>query len=524
VATKVSVLTLDEPWIDDSESEKAINSTAVLRGTTVYAQSEELELAEEPIADDICHGRDILIELDDVYSGLESGRWLIVSGERTDIKNEEGVVVPGVKASELVMLASVTQDVKRIELGDNKVDLPGEKTHTFIGLSTDLAYCYKRSTLKIYGNVVKATHGETRNETLGGGDGSKAFQQFTLKQPPLTFVSTPNPAGVESTLEVRVNHVRWHETDTLSGLSPGDRKYITQTDDEGKTTVIFGNGQHGARVPTGQQNVEAVYRNGLGKPGNVKAEQITLLVTRPLGVKGVTNPLRASGGADKEDRDQARENAPLAVTALDRLVSTQDYADFARTFAGVGKASALRLADGRRRVVHVTIAGADDIPIDKSSDLYRNLLKALRDFGDPYVPVQLELRKVLLLVIQARVRILPDYLWETVEPKVRGALLDTFSFARRELGQDALLSEVFSTIQTVEGVAFADVDNFDALEEQEIVEALSDGKSPAEFIKLKHRVVADLAMNDTDPEKPIRRPNLPTSARLCPTRSFLRRS
>ena len=83
--------------------------------------------------------------------------------------------------------------------------------------------------------------------------------------------------------------------------------------------LVFGNGQRGARLPTGQENVKAVYRNGIGKPGNVKADQITLLATRPLGVKAVTNPWRASGGADKENRDQARQNAPLAVMALDRL-------------------------------------------------------------------------------------------------------------------------------------------------------------------------------------------------------------
>ena len=63
-------------------------------------------------------------------------------------------------------------------------------------------------------------------------------------------------------------------------------------------------------------------------------------------MKEVINPLRASGGADRETRDQARKNAPLAVRALDRLVSTQDYADFARTFAGIGKASRRALAGG----------------------------------------------------------------------------------------------------------------------------------------------------------------------------------
>ncbi|MCV4771304.1 hypothetical protein OFC10_35250, partial [Escherichia coli] len=77
------------------------------------------------------------------------------------------------------------------------------------------------------------------------------------------------------------------------------------------------------------------------------------------------------------------KNAPKAVLALDRLVSVQDYADFASSFAGVGKALAREISAGGRQLVHVTIAGADDIPIDPSSDLYRNLYQALRDLGDP---------------------------------------------------------------------------------------------------------------------------------------------
>ena len=39
-------------------------------------------------------------------------------------------------------------------------------------------------------------------------------------------------------------------------------------------------------------------------------------------------------------------------------------------------------------LVHITIAGADDIPIDPESDLYRNLVEALRRFGDASMPVR----------------------------------------------------------------------------------------------------------------------------------------
>ncbi len=444
-----------------------------IRDTTIYAQSEELELAEEPIETVVCGGADDPIELNGFYEGLESGRWVIVSGER-DISGTSGV-----KFSELAMLATVTQDTQK-SAGEKspvesetpssgqqeKIALPGDKIHTFITLAAELAYCFKRDTVTIYGNVVKATHGETRQEILGSGDGSKDLQSFELKQFPLTHVSASNPTGVDSTLEVLVNDIQWHEADSLAALSSNDRRFITKTNDEDKTTIMFGNGKEGRRLPTGMENVMAHYRNGIGRPGNVRANQISLLASKPLGVKEVINPLRASGGANRENRDQARKNAPLAIKALDRLVSVQDYEDFSRVYAGIGKAHAVELSNGRQQLVHVTIAGAEDIPIDETSDLFRNLRQALHDFGDPHQPIQLAIRELMFVVISARVGILPDYRWETVATDLRSKLLDVFSFERRELGQDVVLSEVLSVMQAVRGVAYVDIEAFGGIPEK----------------------------------------------------------
>ncbi|BAZ37721.1 hypothetical protein NIES4101_36440 [Calothrix sp. NIES-4101] len=456
ISAKATQLTLDRPWLEAGD-----RSLSLLRQTTVYAQSEELELAEEVLDPKEEPVKGSEIELGQLYADLQPGRWLIVSGERADL----GETI-GVKASELVMLLGVQQRaVTKFKTAYQ--ERAGDKTHTFLQLKNSLSYQYKRDTVTIYGNVVKATHGETRTEALGSGDGSKAFQQFPLRQSPLTYVASATPVGAKSTLEVRINDILWQETDSLAVLKPTERKYITKTDDDSKTTVIFGNGENGARLPTGMENVRATYRNSIGKFGNVKAEQISLLASRPLGLKSVINPLPATGGADRESRDQARKNAPLAVMALDRLVSVQDYADFARTFAGIAKANAMLLSDGRRQLVHLTIAGVDDIPIDKQSDLYRNLYQALRQFGDPSQPVKVELRELMVMILSAKVKILPEYQWEVVEPQVRQTLLDTFSFEQQELGQDITLSEVISTIQKVDGVDFVDLDILDTVSETE---------------------------------------------------------
>jgi predicted phage baseplate assembly protein len=462
-ATRVE---LDKAWIRLPDRASAGHDDfAMIRQTAVYAQAEALELAEEPIPQPVCGGHDDRIELDGFYEDLEAGRWVVVSGER-EIESTSGV-----RFSELSMLSSVSHGVRILAPagdagGTSPRPLAGDRTHTFIELHDQLAYCFKRDTVRIHGNVVLATHGETRAEVLGSGDGSTPNQEFVLKQSPLTYVPADAPSGVDTSLEVYISDVQWREADALVGLLPTDRQFVTHTGDDAKTAVVFGNGREGARLPTGVENVRAVYRSGIGRAGNVKGEQISLLSTRPLGAKAVINPLPASGGADRETRDQARRNAPLAVMALDRLVSVQDYEDFARVFAGIGKSHAVELSDGRRQLVHLTIAGADDAPIDPSSSLYRHLTAALRRFGDPDQAFRVDVRELLLLVLSARVRVRPDRRWDHVEPRVRAALVEAFGFERRELGEDALLSVAIAAIQGVSGVEWVDVDVFGGIPER----------------------------------------------------------
>ena len=461
----------------------------VVRFTTIYAQSEKLELALAPIKEELCgvgaDGTPLPVELDAIYQDLQPGRFVVLEGERNDL-GDKAVV----RAAEPLMITRVVHDVRAADVllpasdsanakGKPLAKLPGDSIHTFLWFDRPPRYCYRRETVTIFGNVVKATHGETRNETLGAGDGAKALQPFDLKQAPLTYLAAPTAAGAESSLQVFVNDVRWRERTSFVDTAPTDRIFITKADESGKATVIFGNGLEGARLPSGIENVKAVYRNGIGRAGNAGARQISQLSSRPLGVKDVINPLRASGGADAESPDQLRRNMPNALMALDRLVSTRDHEDFARSFAGIAKAASVELSDGRRQVVHVTIAGSDDIPIDPDSDLFVNLGRALRELGDPFQPIVLAPRELLILIVGARIRIDPDHRWETVIGEVRTRLLKRLGFAQRELAQDVTASEVFGLMQSVLGVVYVDLDVLGVLPSMAFDLKAQDGRRPA---------------------------------------------
>jgi predicted phage baseplate assembly protein len=457
MTTRLTQLTLDRDWL----SPQTDLMLDVARNTAISAQSEQLTLAEEPVPDPVpvAPSEANQIELANLYDSLQSGRWLVVQGERSDL--------PGVTGAELVMLDNVRQGVQQIPDGPGGAtkDRPGDVTHSFLQLSSPLSYLYKRDTVTVYGNVVQATHGETRNEVLGGGDGAQEFQQFSLHQGPITYLPAPNAKGTKSTLDVQVNGVSWKEIDKLSSAGPQDRVFTTQADAAGKRTITFGNGAHGMRLPTGQANVIASYRFGIGAGGNVGNSKVNLLATRPVGVKSVTNPIAASGGADGDSMDRARQNTPIAVMALDRLVSVSDYGDFARTFAGIGKASSQAISDGHRQLVFVTIAGDDATIIEKSSALYENLVQAFQDLGDVHLPVDVEICEFMLLVISAQVKVLSDFHFDDVAPAIRAALCDAFSFDRQNLAQSIPLSRVVSIIQNVRGVQYVNVRVFDSIRE-----------------------------------------------------------
>jgi predicted phage baseplate assembly protein len=307
-------------------------------------------------------------------------------------------------------------------------------------------------------NVAPATHGESVSEIAGSGDAAASSQRFVLKQPPLTWVSDASqPTGRASTLELRVNDLLWHAVPSLYGRGPLERVYTLRQQDDATTAAAFGDGVQGARLPTGQNNVRATYRKGIGAGGNVRAGQISNLVTRPLGVKAAVNPVAASGGQDAETLDAARRSAPLRVLTLDRAVSLADYADFARSFAGIEKACAVWIDDASARGVYVTVAGPGGAAVAENGDTHAHLVDALRRFGDPLLPLSVRTFVSRHVHIEALVKPDPDAVADAVLAAVAAALRAAFAFEARDFGQTVALDEVYAVIQGVPGVIASDV-------------------------------------------------------------------
>lgn len=403
-----------------------------IRGTTAWLVSEWLDLPWAPL-DEPLRGGTSVIPLDRFQPGLQPGQLLALTGTLAD-----GVDAP---VAEHASIAAVEH-----------LMLPGARTT--ITLADPLTHDFDRRALRINANVAPATHGESRFEILGSGGAAGAFQTFAAKQGPLTFISAEVPGGGKPELTVRVNGIAWKEAPDLLDTGPADRLYTLQLDESGKPRIGFGDGLAGALPPAGQDNITIDFRTGIGLGGRVKAGQLNILMSRPLGLDGATNPLPSEGGADPVGIDALRGELPLYCRTLDRVVSLTDFADFALTYSGIAKARAERVkvpglpAPG----VALTVAGERAAPVPPGSDLYDKLHKALAGSGIPFSRFMLRDFRLSYFHLAARLVVDADRIAADVLAAAEQALRDEFGFERRAFAQSVYDSQVVTLLQEVPGV------------------------------------------------------------------------
>ncbi|MGF1648496.1 MAG: putative baseplate assembly protein [Kineosporiaceae bacterium] len=313
--------------------------------------------------------------------------------------------------------------------------------------------------LVVLGNVAGVSHGRTASERLGTSDGTTPYQRFALRRRPVTVLL--GPAGGEPEIEVRIDGVRWDLVTDFAGSGPTDRHYRLLSDEEQAAQVVFGGGGFGAVPPP--TAIEATYRVGLGTPGNVGPGLLSRLRTAHPLLDAVVNLTPVGAGAEPAGPDEIRAQATRGIRTFDRAVSVTDLADLALTMPGVARAGA-RWDDATSTALVVVATAEGESP---PRDTVRAFLDARRDTSVRLRVDQPRPRAVTLVV-----DIVADPAWlpETVKAAVREALTGTdprapglFTFAARELGQPAFLSEVYAVLESVAGVVSADVTGFAAV-------------------------------------------------------------
>lgn len=434
---KSTALTLRKPDGGDlvipAPSETSPLNDFRFRTARIFAVSASLGLAGTPIREDIEAGTDS-IDLASLFLDLERGQHISISGARSD--------ADGLNESETLAVSDV------VHIGGR----------TRLLLEGGPEFSYRRASVTVNANMALATHGERQEELLGSGDASAVHQRFKLAKAPLTHIVADTPEGRISTLEIRVDGVLWHETATLFEAGPDDRVYELRREDDGSSWVTFGDGMRGHRLPTGEMNVSAVYRAGIGHAGEVPDEAIIQLKTRPIGIRAVVNPSRSSGSAEPESLGSVRLSAPRSVRTLGRIVSLTDYEDFAANFAGVGKARADALWLGSRQLVFLSIGPGTDTLLDPDAPLLANLRAAADKVRDDSRSMLIEAFERRFFQVSLRVMVHADYRMSDVEAAVRAALAAGFGYAARGIAQPVSAVEVIAVAQAVPGVVGVDLD------------------------------------------------------------------
>jgi predicted phage baseplate assembly protein len=377
-------------------------------------------------------------------------------------------------------------------------------------------------------NAIDAFNHETiRGEMLGSSDGSP-MQSFKFLRGPLLDdevieIRERNvpPAeevadlGAEPVRKVAPDDpqnnevwVRWKRVDSFFASSPRSRHYML---DYVSGVVTFGDGRRGM-VPHEAKNniVSKSYRLGGGALGNVNASTLTSLGRALAYIESVTNPIPATGGADRETIDEAKARAPYTIKSRDRAVTTEDYEMLAlRASTQLARA---RCVPDRSNRGHVTVAlvpksditGRGDelmrrlVPSNEVMRYVKNYLDERKLVGTVLNVVRPRYKDISLRVVLIRRSVgTSDRLRKDIEAKLRKflhALVGGKDAKGWEFGRPVLKSELIHLVEEVPGVE--GVDALDIRDEQRNVGIEHLRLDEDELPFLVHVIIAEKVRDD----------------------------
>ncbi len=324
--------------------------------------------------------------------------------------------------------------------------------------------------IDVLGNVVAMTQGKTQpSVALGNGDARQSFQSFQLPKAPLTWLedeSLTPPRAPQ--LTILVNKIEWSEVDSLYASLPNDQVYILREDTAGNSWVQFGDGDTGARLPSGVGNVTAVYRTGNAANGSrqsgAKAQANKSLPTlRQLDLYN-----QVTGGTADEDPSHVRVAAPRSVEELGRIVSLADFAAEALAQPGVEKSLAKWDTHCGVPLIKLSVLMSQDAPAQLSS-VQSAMTQANADRGANRYAVKVVGASLEYVYLSLLIGLIKGYQQGPVTAAVSAALGvipsdgraaptgGLFSLDQRDLGEAEYASRIEGTVQNVEGVAWVQV-------------------------------------------------------------------
>jgi hypothetical protein len=266
------------------------------------------------------------------------------------------------------------------------------------------------------------------------------------------------------------HHDDWFAQRDLLASDHDATDFTVEVQDDGVARLRFGDGVHGRR-PEDDTTFEASYRAGNGVAGNVGAAAIAHLVMTPaVGIDAIENPLPAFGGADPEDVEAARRDAPQAFRTQERAVTAADYAAAAERRADVQRAAASFRWTGSWHTVFVTADRLGGAAVDQGFEA--RLRRHLERFRMAGYDLEVDSPRLVALDVALHLCVKPAYFRSAVVKAMRDVLsnallpdgrLGVFHPDNFTFGQPVYLSRIVAAAQAIEGVESVRVDRFQRL-------------------------------------------------------------
>jgi len=356
------------------------------------------------------------------------------------------LIISGLKDAMLVTVAGVDAANQRITV---QPPIPGSEP-----LASGSNDNYSRYGTRIYGNVSLAGHGESQSEkVLGSGDATRSQQTFLFEQHEIAYVSDGAfPPGVRADIDIRVDGRSWQQVSRLHESAAEDHHYTVRLTEDGDLSIRFGDGVHGRRLPSGNNNVRIRYRKGTGLTGNLAPGSLQKEVKPHYLVDSFVQPILSSGGNDLEDTDSMRDNAPASVLTLERAVSLADFIHLAAGNSSVWQAAAVQQnpALGRSQKIDMAVVPAGGGALGLLAEQLRDYLvqHALPDVAISVMPYE-----AVIFSVTVTIRV-DEAAFDAniVSADVIEQLKSWFALANRKLGAPLYRSQLFAAVEAVTGV------------------------------------------------------------------------
>ena len=204
--------------------------------------------------------------------------------------------------------------------------------------------------------VFWAVEGSTVAKVVIGQSNGGVGQTYVIRDAPIINRSVRVFVGATAATAVEYTCVQ-----NLYEATGVQNAFTYRTDEQGVTTVQFGDGVSGT-IPPLYQNIYATYRLGGGTVGNI-AHGMPFTPVNFTFTGSIVNQVQATGGAEEESNEHIRANAFTAFRSRSSAVTKQDFEDLAVSDNRISKAKA-RGNSYSSVAVYVAPASSGDMKTD----------------------------------------------------------------------------------------------------------------------------------------------------------------